>query len=341
MLSKLILTTTKGMSKEDWHAFRSRGIGASESSTILGLNPYKSSVQLFYEKIGQQPIFDFENIAKFLGREQEDFIAKMWEAWEGTPDSVIKNWNAGRAVRRCQRVNYYVQNPDYPQLFTSLDRKINKNADGEEGALEIKTISSDEARKWESGIPPGYIIQLQHEIHVCEFSFGELGVLKDGRHLMVYPFERNKTITDHLEAVTKFFWNNVIAARVLVTKQYEAQRTFNMKLARECEAAIANLEPPIDGTQSYQAYLNERYTETLDKSAGSRRGSESEFEIASRHKELVGRIKELEELARVEENTLKKALGNFVKLDFGGKGAVTWYGDKEGTRRFYNKIKDY
>lgn len=115
------------MSQDDWLSYRYSGIGASEVGTIMGLDDYKSSIELYYEKIGQGSRYTLENLAMFLGKEQEDFIASIWQHWDGTVEGMIANYRAGKIVRRCQRVNAYVRNPKYPWLFVSLDRKINKH----------------------------------------------------------------------------------------------------------------------------------------------------------------------------------------------------------------------
>ena len=42
--------STLGMSREDWLIARKGGIGGSDAAAVLGLNPYKSPVELFYER---------------------------------------------------------------------------------------------------------------------------------------------------------------------------------------------------------------------------------------------------------------------------------------------------
>ena len=50
----------------------------------MGLSQYKSNVELFYDKIGQGLGFSVENIAMFMGTELEQFIANLWQFWDGT-----------------------------------------------------------------------------------------------------------------------------------------------------------------------------------------------------------------------------------------------------------------
>ena len=122
-MSNLIYTSTAEMTPEQWLGFRKCGIGASEVGALMGLSQYKSNIELFYDKIGQGLGFNVENIAMFMGTELEDFIAKMWQYWGGSEASLIDNFRKGTKVRKMQKVNAYIQNPKFPWLFVSLDRK--------------------------------------------------------------------------------------------------------------------------------------------------------------------------------------------------------------------------
>ena len=45
--------STAAMSRDEWLKERTKGIGGSDVSTILGLNPYKTPLQLWEEKTGK------------------------------------------------------------------------------------------------------------------------------------------------------------------------------------------------------------------------------------------------------------------------------------------------
>ena len=48
-LDACIVYETKDMSKEQWLEARKCGIGGSDAASVLGLNPYKSSVSVYIE----------------------------------------------------------------------------------------------------------------------------------------------------------------------------------------------------------------------------------------------------------------------------------------------------
>ena len=45
------LVSTLNLSKEDWLRYRKCGITGTDAGAILGLNPYRSAFQVYYDKI--------------------------------------------------------------------------------------------------------------------------------------------------------------------------------------------------------------------------------------------------------------------------------------------------
>ncbi len=337
MKSKLELIPTGGMNREEWLNYRHTGIGASEVGSILGLDDYTSSLELYYYKIGEIPKFDTESMASFMGREQEDLIARLWQYWDGDEDTMIRNFRTGTIVRKCQRVNAYVRNPAYPWLYVSLDRKINRQGGRGEGTLELKTLGKWEADKWEAGLPPKHITQVQTQIGVCEFDWGEMAVMLDGRRLDVFPFDKSATIWEHVVTVTKDFWDRVEKGRKLVNEKYHCLSQFNQKRADECTHEIDKLAPEPDGTLAYADYLKQRFNKP---SSAERKGTEAELETARQHQDASDRLKEITETKTLHENTLKKIMGDMTQcLDFGSDGKVYWSKTAAGGRIFRNKLK--
>lgn len=336
MKSHLQLIPTNNMSQDDWLMYRKTGIGASEVGAIMGLSPYKSSIELFYEKISPEPSYTVENIYMFMGKEQEAFIANLWQYWGGDVESMIANYRAKNIVRKCRRVNAYVRNPKYPWLFVSLDRVMNKTEKVGEGALEIKTIGGWEADKWVAGIPPSHVIQVQTQCLVCEFNFGELATLEDGRQLDVIPFDYIANIGAGVIDKTHDFWQRVEKGRVLINRRYEAQKGYRLREVDECNGMLAELEPEPDGSQAYTDFLKKQFDEP---EAGERTGTMLELEAAKNHKVVKAQLLALTEESRSWENKLKKSLGNMETLNFGVSGKVTWRPDVNGIRRFLNNVQ--
>ena len=49
----LRLVSTKELPREDWLQIRKQGIGSSDAAAAVGLNPYKSQLELWMEKTGR------------------------------------------------------------------------------------------------------------------------------------------------------------------------------------------------------------------------------------------------------------------------------------------------
>jgi predicted phage-related endonuclease len=340
MKAHLLFTPTIDMTREVWLSHRHAGIGASEVGAVLGLDDYMSSLELYYYKIGDAPRFDIERMAAFMGRELEDMIAQLWQFWDphamNGEDSMIENFRAGRLVRKCRRVNAYVRNPAYPWLFVSLDRIINKHGSRGEGTLELKTISGFEADKWEAELPPKYVTQVNTQMAVCEFDYGEMAILRDGRRFNVLPFEISPSIVQHVITRTKAFWDRVTEARKLVNEKHLPAMRFNQRRLDELNAEIDKLAPEPDGTLAYANYLKERNQQAT---YAERRGNAIEHSDAIQHLDLTDRIKELGEKKQLYENRLKVALADHQVLDFGPEGKVYWTNTQAGGRIFRNRVK--
>lgn len=338
MNSRLQFISTTGMDRETWLSYRHTGIGASEVGAILGLDQYLSSLELYYYKIGEVPRFNTESMAAFIGKVDEDKIANLWQFWEpgGDEQVMIRNFYAKKVIRKCRRVRAYVRNPAYPWLFVSLDRKTDAKYDSRgEGALELKTIGGYEADKWEAGLPPKYITQVQTQIGVCEFGFGEMALLEDNRKFFVYPFDKSDSIFQHVVTATGNFWNKVVAGRKLVNEKYHCMATFNQKRVQELQHEIDALAPEPDGSLAYANYLKDRFD---NPNKMERQGTSAELSAAIEHWRVVSELKELQEQKNLQESYLKKGMADIQVLDFGAYGKVYWHKTENG-RLFRNKLK--
>lgn len=315
-----------------WKEFEFPCLGASEIASVMGLNPYKSIIELYFEKIGAKQVYDNDNSAMFWGRELEEQIAEKWQYWDGSPEGLIANFTNKNILRKCRRINFYVQNKQFPWLFVSLDRVINKQKNGQEvtdeGSLECKTISGWAADMWESGIPPMYIVQLQAQLIACGFTYGEIAILKDGRHFDVYPFDRSEDVCSRIIEMTKMFFRLVKAGienfllHTYGPSEYDMQFHYS-----ECE----RLAPEPDGSEAYKNYLSERYNKAEE---GELLGGVNEVIQAKTYKFYGQKIKELETEQLECSNRLKAFMKDASKIDLGTDGTVTWNNNAKGTRTF-------
>ena len=72
------LVSTRNLSKEDWLRYRKCGITGTDAGAILGLNPYRSAFQVYYDKISDT-IENIDNEAMRQGRDLEDYYVQLGE----------------------------------------------------------------------------------------------------------------------------------------------------------------------------------------------------------------------------------------------------------------------
>ncbi len=331
----IVIPADKGKDEEQWLSHRVNGLGASDIGTVFGYNQWKPAIALWYEKLNVNLARREANKFMRMGIYDEGKNADLWQYWEVDEDRMWQNYDCCRIVRKCRKINAYVSNPKYPHLFVSLDRIINKGEKGEEGCLELKNISSWEADKWIAGIPNSYLLQLNTQMLVTEMTYGELSVITDGVHFMVWPFEANTTIAAAIVEKTTAFWDSIVTARKYYTQKFEAELAFNMRLSNELQAEIDRLEPPPDGTEAYEAYMKDKYKKSIAE-IGLIIGTGAQYQVAVKLKGIREQIKKMEENARLCQNELMRAIGSGNTLDFGKDGRVSWKGEP---RRFYNQVK--
>jgi putative phage-type endonuclease len=330
-----------------WHKFRESGIGGSEVSTLLDLNPYGNRAKMFYEKIGMIEPFKEDNAAMFHGRRLEDYVLDLWQYWDGTTDGYIANANQGKKQRKFRKVDGYVINSKYPYMFASYDAEIEEGSyrlddgsmlEGEDGVLECKTISSFEANRWTDGIPRGHIAQVHHYFIVGEKTYGEIAMLRDGRHFDVFPVPYSQNFANIIIGAVNDFWEGL----VLPGKEYklrmdECIKRGDKKGEEKWLSEILSLEPSPSPGDSYKQFITERY----QKEREEQRGNLRTFVLARRDLAYREIIKRLTEERGLIQNTLIKTFTESKSeyLRFDDEGYIRFFTKKGGkTPQLDNRI---
>ena len=154
----VIMTTCT--SREEWLNER-KAIGGSDAACILGLNPWKSNVDLWLEKTGQKEPADLsDNPLVNYGAQAEAPLRKLFEL--DYPQLKVEYME-----------NNLWMNEKYPWAHASLDGWITDRK-GNKGILEIKTTnvsSASQKEEWNEKIPYHYYCQILHYLAVTEFDF--------------------------------------------------------------------------------------------------------------------------------------------------------------------------
>lgn len=190
-------------SMERWLEHRQKFIGGSDASAIIGLNPWKSNVDLWEEKTGlivPEDISDKECV-KF-GNAAEPIIRELFK------------------ISHPQYIVDYVENNSwlndrYPFAAVSHDGWLTEIATGRKGVWECKTaeiVSSMAKEKWAGRrMPDNYFAQMVHSLMVREdcdfahltalltFKFGEKELYQQIKN---YHIERSE-ISEDIEYLAK------------------------------------------------------------------------------------------------------------------------------------------
>lgn len=149
---------------ESWLKNRKKFIGGSDAACILGLNPWKSNLDLYREKIGLIEAPDLsDNEAVDYGTKAEEHIRALFQLDHPELKVEYVPYNSWH-------------NDKYPFAAASLDGWL-KDKNGRKGIWECKTAiitSKAQADKWKDQIPDYYYCQLLHYFGVTEFEFADL-----------------------------------------------------------------------------------------------------------------------------------------------------------------------
>ena len=203
MLEKKILND-----RSEWLTARTR-IGGSDASAIVGMNPYRTNVELWKIKTGRMEADDIsEKPYVRYGIEAEPHLRELFRL--DHPEYKVS-----------YEENNLFTNDKFPFAHASLDGWITEQETGRTGILEIKAtniLQSMQKEKWKDRIPDNYYIQLLHYLMVTEYDFAVLKAqlkyeFNNDIYLLVrhYRIERSDVAEDikYLEEAERRFWASV------------------------------------------------------------------------------------------------------------------------------------
>ena len=70
-----VIVDTDTLSREDWLTYRRLGIGGSDVAAIMGISPFATIRDLYYDKVGIQPLIEEDEESNWVAKEDSSFIA--------------------------------------------------------------------------------------------------------------------------------------------------------------------------------------------------------------------------------------------------------------------------
>lgn len=187
---------------------RKSGIGGSDAGAVLGLNRYKTPVDVWLEKTGQI--------------EPEDISEKDHIIFGNLLEETIAQEYARRNNVKVARVNATLRHPEHNYMLANIDRRVVGMGKG----LECKTAGAWLASEWgPSGtdqVPDSYLIQCVHYMIVLGVNEFDLAVLIGGQEYRQYTIQRDPDLVRIVIERESEFWNDYV-----MTGMPPAPRTAN------------------------------------------------------------------------------------------------------------------
>ena len=128
-----ILVDTSGLTREQWLEYRRKGLGGSDAAAVLGISPFRTARDLYWDKLNIVSDDDIDNwVALEVGILLEPLVARIFEHKTG-----LKVYQ-----RKCM-----FQHPQYPWMLADLDYLVDL-PDGSTAILEIKTTNYHAKDHW-------------------------------------------------------------------------------------------------------------------------------------------------------------------------------------------------
>lgn len=192
-MSAIVLTSTVGLSYEEWLAYRQRGIGGSDASVVCGVNKYKSPVELWLEKTGQQAPEEAGEAA-YWGTKLEDLVREEFTRQTGIGVIPVKK---------------VLQSKDFPFMLANLDGVCLSPEHGK-CIFEAKTASEFKLDQWRNDtVPYEYLLQVQHYLCVTGYNGAYIAVLIGGNKFKWTYVPRDEELISMLIKAERDFWTLV------------------------------------------------------------------------------------------------------------------------------------
>lgn len=195
-----VLVDTTNLSREDWLAYRKQGIGGSDVAAILGISPFRTARDLYYDKLGIASAYDegANWVQLEVGTLLEPLVARIFAKKTG--------------LKVYQRKAMF-QHPAYPWMLADLDYLVDQS-DGQPAILEIKTTNYNAKDSWwyngQEIVPPYYETQGRHYMAVMNIDRVYFCCLYGNREdeVIIRLLERDALYEEELIALEDAFWHD-------------------------------------------------------------------------------------------------------------------------------------
>ena len=182
--------------QEKWHELRGIGIGGSDIGAILGVNKYKSAIDIYIDKTEGK---------KQDGNRFTHFGHKLEKV-------VFEEFQERYSNMKCYTVSYTIQRG---VCVANVDGMVYDPVKDKYGVLELKTTSAYNKDEWTGDtVPQSYYAQVQHYLYVTGLSFAYIACLVGGNDYKEFYIERSLEDIDYIQVKATDFWKNHVMKKV-------------------------------------------------------------------------------------------------------------------------------
>lgn len=200
-----VLVDTSKLTRAEWLEFRKRGLGGSDAAAVLGISPFRTARDLYYDKMGIAVEADDTNwVAMEMGNLLEPLVARIFARKTG--------------LKIYQRKEMF-QHPEYPWMLADLDYLV-ELPDGKQAILEIKTTNYNARDNWwyngKEIVPIYYESQGRH--YMCVMNIDRVyfcclyGNTED--EAIIRHIDRDMDYEAELIALEETFWKENVLAKL-------------------------------------------------------------------------------------------------------------------------------
>lgn len=197
------VTTLSFTNEEDWLTLRTKGIGGSDIGAVMGLNKYKSPLQVYKEKVEDYKVDLSDNANVKKGKVLEELILTQY----------VQPY-FGKMGYMVQKPEFMMINSNYPYFRANVDG-IGKNLTGvgdDHIIIEIKWVSEYAEVNWNGseycGVPASYYAQVQLYMLVTGAQKAYICALFDKNWEMhYYMIPRDELFIAKMKTLGEKFYN--------------------------------------------------------------------------------------------------------------------------------------
>ncbi len=189
-------TARKEMERADFLSDRQTYLGATDIAAILGVDPYKTALDVFNEKTGLVPSFA-GNKQTERGQKLEEVAAKEYTQETG---------------RKVHRRSTELVHPKHDFIRGHIDRRVV----GDKRPVEIKCPSRGMFHKIKrEGLPDSWIVQMQVYLWLDRSSVGDFAPFSaDAWQILPFEVTAQPEMYEQIEHVAVVFWTEHVLRRV-------------------------------------------------------------------------------------------------------------------------------